>query len=589
MVAIRSPICSVLGHVDHGKTSVLDRIRQSVVAKGEAGGITQAIGASIIPLDTIKKVCGTLLQKIKMEFTIPGLLFIDTPGHAAFTSLRKRGGSIADIAILVVDLNEGFMPQTIESIDILRGYKTPFVIIANKVDLVKGWRANGTISLLQNIQVQEPDTIGDFETKLYTLVAELDKLGLQSERFDRIEDYTKQIAIVPASAKTGEGIPELLMVLIGLAQKYLEQKLHLSETAKGTILEVKEEKGLGKTMDVILYDGSIKVNDTIVIGGMQNAIVGKIKALFEPTPLQEMRERKTKFISVKEAVAATGVKISATGVDDVVAGMPLLTATKELLEKAKEEVQAEVESVLIQTDKDGIVIKADTLGSLEALTTLLREKNISIKKASIGFISKKDLADAESNLEKNPLESVILGFNVEISPEAKDFALHSRSKVLTNNIIYRLIEDFESWQDAEKKKAEKEKLSETVRPCKILVLRGFIFRQNNPAIVGCEIIGGMAKTGISIMKDGREIGYIKAMEKEKKNVTTASRGEQLAISFENVIIGRQMHEGDTVYSIITEEDFRKFKELKDYLAPDDVQVLKEIAEQMRKQNPVWGV
>ncbi len=584
MERIRSPICAVLGHVDHGKTKLLDQIRGSAVVAGEAGGITQAIGASIIPLDTIKKICGPLLEKLNIKFTIPGLLFIDTPGHEAFTSLRKRGGNLADIAILVVDMNEGFMPQTIESVEILKTYKTPFIIAANKIDLIKGWRSSGN-PVLQSIQGQTESVITEVETKLYKIVEKLAELGLNSERFDRVDDYTKTIAIVPTSAKIGEGVPELLMVITGLAQKYLGERLKCkSETAKGTILEVKEEKGLGKTMDTIIYDGCLKVNDQIVVGGLQEPIVTKVRALFEPMPLAEMREKKTRFESVREVTAATGVKISAPNIEGVVAGMPLISVGKQNLEKIKEEVQKEVSEVLVEVEQDGIVIKADTLGSLEALSNLLKAKNIPVKRAMIGNISKKDVSEAEANHEKNPLDAVVLGFNVEIEAEQSPKVM-----ILTNKIIYRLIEEFEKWQLDERKRIEAGTVELLTRPCKIQVLSGYVFRQSNPAIVGCEILEGTATTGMQLMKNGEKISSIKEIQVEKENVSSAAKGQRIALAMPGVTIGRQVKEGDILYSMIPEEHFRKLKDLREYLSEDEVRAIKEIAEIMRKKNPVWGI
>lgn len=584
MERIRSPICAVLGHVDHGKTKLLDQIRGSAVVAGEAGGITQAIGASIIPLDTIKKICGPLLEKLNIKFTIPGLLFIDTPGHEAFTSLRKRGGNLADIAILVVDMNEGFMPQTIESVEILKTYKTPFIIAANKIDLVKGWRSSGN-PILQSIQAQTESVITEVETKLYKIVEKLAELGLNSERFDRVDDYTKTVAIVPISAKTGEGISELLMVITGLAQKYLGERLKCkSETAKGTILEVKEEKGLGKTMDTIIYDGCLKVNDQIVIGGLQEPIVTKVRALFEPMPLAEMREKKTRFESVREVTAATGVKISAPNIEGVVAGMPLISVGKQNIEKIKEEVQKEVNEVLVEVEQNGIVIKADTLGSLEALLNLLKAKNIPVKRAMIGNINKKDVSEAEANHESNLLEAVVLGFNVEIEAEQS-----AKVKILTNKIIYRLIEEFEKWQLEEKKRIEAGTVELLTRPCKIQVLSGYVFRQSNPAIVGCEILEGTAATGMPLMKNGEKISSIKEIQVEKKNVSSATKGQRVALALPHITIGRQVKEGDILYSMIPEEHFRKLKDLKEYLSDDEVRAIKEIAEIMRKNNPTWGI
>jgi translation initiation factor 5B len=587
---IRSPVCSVIGHVDHGKSSLLDAIRGTHITAKEAGGITQAIGASIIPLDTVKKKAGPLLAALKMEFTIPGLLFIDTPGHAAFTNLRKRGGNLADIAILVIDINEGFKPQTIECIEILKFYKTPFVVAANKLDLVGGWREK-KLPVLQAISAQEPNVLKAVETKLYELVGKLAEYGFNSERFDRVGDFTKEIAIVPVSAKTGEGIPELLMVVTGLAQKYLENclKCDVAGPAKGTILEVKEEKGLGITLDVIIYDGMIKVNDTVVIGGVDAPVITKVRALLQPAPLAEMRDKKAKFSGVKEAVAATGVKIAAPEIGNVIAGMPIRVASADNLEQVKSDVQAEVQEVLIETDKEGIILKADTIGSLEALVKLVKDRGISICKASVGELSKKDIADAESNLEKNPLNAVILAFNTPVSDEIAEFAKGKGIKLVKSDVIYHIIEGFEGWLEAEKRRLEEKKLEGLIRPCKMRIMPNYVFRQSNPAIVGMDIMVGKVKVGTQVMKEGKEIAVIKSIQQEKESLSEIEEGKQAAIALSGVTVGRQVMEDDILYVSIPEPDFRKLKDSKHLLKKSELDVMREIAEQKRKLNPLWGV
>jgi len=585
---IRQPMIVVMGHVDHGKTLFLDRIRSSAMAAKEAGGITQSIGASNVPLDVIKKVCGDLLNSLKINLTIPGLLFIDTPGHAAFTSLRKRGGNLADIAILVIDINEGLMPQTVESIEILKNYKTPFIIAANKIDLIRGWKQNSK-NLIQDINSQARETVTEFEKKMYETIAKLSELGLNSERFDRVDDYTKQVALVPISAKTGQGIPELLMVLTGLTQKYLEQCLECNKTgnAKGTVLEVKEEKGLGTCVDAIIYDGTLKVNDTIVIGGIDKPIVTKVRVLLQPQGVSELRDKKTKFVPIKEISAAAGVRISAPNIGGVVSGAPFVSTTD--VEKTIQEIQAEINEVLIETDEMGLVIKADSLGSLEAMTKLLKDKGIPVKSASVGNITKSDISKAHANYEKDPLLAVILGFNVSVNPEAEKELSGTDVKILTNEIIYRLLEDFDKWKEEQSKLLESKELDDVIRPCKILLLPHHTFRQNNPAIMGVEILAGNIKTGTELMKNGKAITYVKSLQLEKEGVSLAKKGQQLAMSMEGVTVGRQINENDILYSAIPESDFRKMKELKKYLTNDEIDVLKEIAEIMRKENPVWGI
>ena len=581
---LRSPICTVLGHVDHGKSSVLDYIRSSAITKAEPGAITQAIGASIVPLTTIKKICGELLSE-KIQFTIPGLVFIDTPGHAAFTSLRKRGGNLADIAILVVDMNEGFKPQTIESIEILRSYKTPFVIAANKIDLIPGWRASKAM-LLKNIAEQAPSVIDHLDKKMYEIVGSLyEKFAMSAERFDRVEDYTKQIAIVPVSAVTGEGIPELLMVIAGLAQRYLESCLScdVAGLAKGTVLEVKEEKGIGTSLDVIVYDGVLRKNDMIVIGGINEPIVTKVRALFQPAPLAEMRDKKTKFTSVNEVIAASGVKIAAPNIEGAVAGMPLRGATEDTIDAIKEEVQQEVQSAFIETDANGIIVKADSLGALEAIANILREKNVSIQRASIGDISKKDISDAEAN--NDPMHAIILGFNVK--DESK--LCPAKAKIITDNVIYALLDKFTAWQQDVLALQNAAQLDNVVKPCKIRIMKGYVFRQSNPAIVGVDILEGSLSTGTKVFKDIKPIATVKNIQHEKENLSIAEKGKQVAVAFEGVTIGRQVNEGDILYAEISEQEFRMLKEYKKKLSSGEIEVLKEVAEKKREQNPTWGI
>ncbi len=586
---LRQPIVTVVGNVDSGKTQLLDTIRNTAIVESEPGRITQCIGCSIIPVETIKKISGSLLEKYNLPIKIPGFVIIDTPGHAAFTNLRRRGGNLADIAILVIDINDGIKPQTLECIDILKHYKTPFVVALNKIDLLHGWRSNLQMHLLDSVQKQNESVMLFLEKKLYEAVGKLSETGFNSERFDRIEDYTKQIAIIPISAKTSEGLPELLMVMTGLSQKFLEGRLEIdvSGSAKGAVLEVKEEKGLGITIDAILFDGCLRQNDIVVIGSLNEPIVTKIKALFEPLPLSEMHDKKTKFKPVSHVCAAAGVKVSAPELDGALAGMPLMSCSARDIEKVKEEIKKEVQEVVIETDKQGIIAKTDSLGSLEALIKILKEKNVEIKKASIGSISKKDISDAQISYEKDPLHAIILGFNVTLMPDVK---APKNVNVLSNSVIYKLVEDFEKWQEEQRKGIEAKEIEYLHRPCKIQIMKGYVFRQNNPAIVGVSVIEGALKLGTRLMKkDGVVITEAKSMQHEQENIEKAEKNKQVAVSLPDVTVGRQIHEGDILYSAVPEEHFRKLKEFKKYLSEEEIKILKEIAEIMREKNPMWGV
>ena len=561
--------CVFVGHVDHGKTSLLDRIRGTSIAKHEPGLITQSINAYNISAKIIEKFASGL---IKEKINFPGILAIDSPGHAAFTNLRKRGGSLADIAVLVIDINDGFKPQTYEALEILKHYKTPFVIALNKIDLISNWRNKDNI-LIKNINLQGENTKKILDEKLYNIVGKLYELGFSSERFDKVEDYTKQIAIIPVSAKTGEGIGELLLILSGLAQKFLEKDLQIDteKQGKGTILEVRDIKGMGKCLQVILYDGNIKEGDKIVIGGIDNAIETKVRGI---SVLLE-----DKFEKAKQVNAAAAIQINAPDLDDVYAGMPLRVANIKF-EELKKEVQREVQEILIETDKSGIIVKADSLGSLEGLINLLKAHDIKIKKASIGEITKDDLIKAKN--DKDELNQVILGFNVK--------QVKADVKVITNQVIYTLLDDLNKFREYKQKEVESKTLGSVIKPFKIRILHGYVFRQSNPAVVGVEVLLGKLKTGIMLMKDnGASLVEVKGIQNEGKNLQEAESGKQVALSLQGVIVGRQIHEGEILYSDINEENFRKLKEMKKLLKQDEVECLKEIAEIKRRNNTLWGV
>ncbi|WP_297068011.1 translation initiation factor IF-2, partial [Thermococcus sp.] len=497
---VRQPIIAVLGHVDHGKTTLLDRIRRTKVAAKEAGGITQHIGATEVPIETVRTLAGPLIKLWRGEIKLPGLLFIDTPGHEAFTSLRARGGSLADLAVLVVDVNEGFQPQTLESIEILRRNRTPFIVAANKIDRIKGWVIKEDEPFLVNIRKQDQRAQQELETKLWELIGKFYEMGFNANRFDRVQDFTRELAIVPISAKYGIGVPELLVLIAGLSQRYLEEKLKIEVEgpARGTILEIREELGLGTTIDVIIYDGTLRKDDTIVVGGKDRAIVTKIRALLKPKPLDEIRDPRFRFDQVDEVVAAAGIKIAAPGLEEALAGSPVIAAhSEEEIERARQEILSQIQSVVISTGKVGVIVKADTLGSLEALSKELGEKSIPIRKANVGNISKIDVMEALSVREEEEKYGVVLGFNVKVNEDAEEVAKAKGVPVFVGNIIYKLIEDYEAWVKAEEEKKKRELLSRVTFPGVIRLYpdERYVFRRSHPAIVGVDVVEGRIKPG----------------------------------------------------------------------------------------------
>lgn len=550
---IRKPIISVLGHVDHGKTLFLDKVRGTTLAEREAGKITQHIGATEVPTEIVTKLSGKLIETFGFSLNIPGLLFIDTPGHEAFTNLRKRGGSIADLAVLIVDITQGFQPQTMEALEILRSYKTPFIVGATKIDKLMEWESKQG-SFLENLKSQSKEAKKELDEKIYKMVSKLHRKGFTSERLDRCEDFTKQIPIIPISNTTGEGIPEALLLLAGLSQKFLKKELEVEtdERMQATILEVKEEKGLGKTIDVILYTGQLSVGDKIAVGGKKDIIKTKVRALLKPRPLEEMRDTKKKFKKVKKASAACGVKIAAPNLDEAIAGSPVRLIEEK---NAEDKISREIESIKVR-GKSGIIIKADTLGSLEALSKVFSEKGYSIKRGDIGSINKHDIIEAASIKEKEPLHGIIIGFSVKTEPHAKKEAKKRRIKIISDNVIYSLIEEYEEFVKKEKERLIKEKEKRIVRPAKFQFLKGYVFRKSKPAIFGIRVLEGKLQSNARVLNEkGEIVGKIECIECEGEKIPKAEKGREIAIALQGGVVEKNIQEGDTFYTFIPAKQF----------------------------------
>ncbi|MEM1548981.1 MAG: translation initiation factor IF-2 [Candidatus Methanomethylicia archaeon] len=578
---IRQPIVCVLGHVDVGKTSLLDKIRGTAVALREPGTMTQHIGASFIPQSSLKKICSQLLSEMKIEIDFPGLLFIDTPGHEAFVNLRRRGGSIADIAVLVIDITKGFQNQTYEAIDILKSRKTPFIVAANKVDKISGWKSLPDSPFLHSIKKQTPQTIKVLEELKQKIIYEFNKLGFNADSFEKIRDFSKTVAIIPTSAKTGEGIPELLMVLIGLSNKFMRERLKFVEgPGKGVVLEVREDRGLGICLDTIIYDGIIKRGDLIVIGGLEKPLVSRVRALLLPKPLDEIRSPEDKFMDIEEVSAAAGVRVVAPDVEGAIAGAPLIVVNDpSKLDEAIWIVKEEVSSIKFSKDIDGVILKADSLGSLEALTNYLENLHIPVKMADIGPVSKRDVIEASIVSASNPYRGVILAFNVKILDDAEVEAVNRGVKIFHDVIIYRLVEEYQKWFTQMISLEKEKKFTSLIFPGKIRILPGYVFRRSEPIIVGVEVLCGKILPGYTLIRnDGKIVGEIMQIQDKGKVLKEASKGISVAISIKsNMMVGRHINENDILYVNVPYEHIVVFlKEFVDRLSEEEINLLKEI-------------
>ncbi len=593
---IRSPITVILGHVDSGKTSLLDAVRGTAVQAREAGGITQHIGASFFPKETIESICGDLLKKFSVKVTIPGILIVDTPGHASFNNLRARGTSVANFAILVVDTRRGVQPQTVESIRILKEQKVPFIIAANKIDRFPGWKSYPKLSMVASLEKQNPSTLQSFENFLYELMGDFSKLDLQIDLFSKIKDYTKSIAVVPTSATTKEGIPDLFLILSGLTQQYLQEKLILTlGSGLGTILEVKEEVGLGTTLDVILYDGTIKKNDQIVVGGLDGPIKTYVRCLLEPKPLDEIRDPRDRFKNVPHIIAASGVKVSGPNLESAIAGAPLrVVSQNDDLDVLMSEIELEVNQVIIETESAGVVLKSDSLGSLEAIVRFLKEKGVPIRIAGIGPVTRREVVEASIVKETNELSGVILCFHVSVLPNAEEEADKLKIKIFQNDIIYRLYEDYEEWMADIEQLRETEALKELCSPAKIRVLP-YVFRQSHPAVIGIEVLAGIIKPQVILLTPTNErVGTVLQIQSRSETVSEAKIGEQVAISIRGATAGRHgLKVGDELFVHLSEREARQLLEASretNLLPATVIDALQQIAEIKRKyENKFWGL
>ncbi|MCJ7450566.1 MAG: translation initiation factor IF-2 [Candidatus Nanohaloarchaeota archaeon QJJ-9] len=582
----RQPIVSVLGHVDSGKTTLLDFIRGSLVVQKESGSITQMIGATEVPLEKVEEICGGLLDQLDTELKLPGILFIDTPGHAAFTSLRKRGGSLSDIAVVMVDVNDGIEPQTREAIEILQETNTPFVIALNKIDKMPGWKTEDRC-WTRNFQNQKEKLRNRLDEKIYEIMGDLSDLGITCDRFDRVDNFQKKVAIVPTSAETGEGIPELLMVLTGLSQRYLGDRLEVEKgTGKATVLEVNEVKGFGTTIDVILYDGTIEKEDKLIIQEKDGIVETEIKALLRSKPLKEIRREK-KFEEIEEATPASGVKIAAKELEKVIAGATVRAAgNEEEVEEGRKDIEEKMQEFKIETQKEGVVVKADSLGSLEAVYKHFKEAEIPISKAEVGKITKQDFLELEGFEDEH---KAVFGFNTGITEDADDVGGEKEEiKVFQSDIIYELVDRYEEWREEIERRKREEKLKDISRPGKFRILPEHVFRSSNPVVVGVEVVEGALSPGSKYMtKEGEELGRIKSIQDEGESIDIARKGDEVAVSLTGVQMGRQIEKGQTLLTDIAGEDYRIIKKMEEYISQDELNALEKIVEIKDQKNPRW--
>ncbi|TDZ28809.1 Eukaryotic translation initiation factor 5B [Colletotrichum spinosum] len=572
---LRSPICCILGHVDTGKTKLLDKIRQTNVQEGEAGGITQQIGATYFPVDAIKQKTAVVNPDGAFEFKVPGLLVIDTPGHESFSNLRSRGSSLCNIAILVVDIMHGLEPQTLESMRMLRERKTPFVVALNKIDRLYGWKKIDNNGFQESLALQPKAVQNEFKNRLEQTKLAFSEQGFNAELFYENKSMAKNVSLIPTSAHTGEGIPDMLKLIVQLTQERMVGSLMYLSEVQATVLEVKAIEGFGMTVDVILSNGILREGDRIVLCGVEGAIVTNIRALLTPAPLRELR-LKSAYVHNKEVKAALGVKISAPNLEGAIAGSRLMVVGPDDDEDDLiDEVESDLANLFSRVEKTGrgVSVQASTLGSLEALLDFLKDCKIPVANVGIGPVYKRDVMQAGIMLEKASDFAVMLCFDVKVDKEAQAYADDVGVKIFTADIIYHLFDAFTKHMAdlLEKKKEESKMLA--VFPCVLNTVA--VFNKTNPVVVGVDVVEGQLKVNTPIaavktnavtgVKEVIQLGRVTSIERDHKQIPVCKKGQpSVAVKIEmgghQPTYGRQLEEPDALYSLISRASIDTLKE-----------------------------
>ncbi|OWZ16962.1 Eukaryotic translation initiation factor 5B [Phytophthora megakarya] len=567
---LRSPICCIMGHVDTGKTKLLDNIRKTKVQDAEAGGITQQIGATFFPVDAIKQKTARLAETMKLEYRLPGLLVIDTPGHESFTNLRNRGSSLCDIAILVVDIMHGLEPQTLESLRLLRQKKAPFVVALNKIDRCYGWKTMPDMPVQEALKHQNEHVIREFEDRMKAIIVEFAEQKLNAEVYWRNKDLAHTVSLIPTSAVSGEGVCDLLMMLTRLTQERMAKSLAFVDILQCTVLEVKVIEGLGTTIDTILVNGSLEEGATIVVCTLDGPVVTTIRSLLTPHPMKEIRV-KGEYLHHQKMKAAMGVKICAQGLEKAVAGTQIyVVGPDDDVEELKDSVMSDLTGILdsVKATRRGVMVQASTLGALEALLEFLRtcDPPIPVSCVNIGPVHKKDVMRASVQLEHQPEFATILAFDVKVHSDATELATELGVRIFTADIIYHLFDQFTAYMDNFRMARREEFAEVAVFPCVLKILPNCVFNKKDPIILGVDVEEGIVKIGTPLVvpsAGGFLVGKVGSIEREHKEVDRAKKGASVAVRIDNegsVMYGRHFDHKNKLVSRLTRQSIDALKE-----------------------------
>lgn len=585
---LRAPVVCVLGHVDTGKTKILDKLRHTHVQDGEAGGITQQIGATNVPKETIEEQTKMVKNFNKESIKIPGMLIIDTPGHESFSNLRNRGSSLCDIAILVVDIMHGLEPQTLESINLLKEKKCPFIVALNKIDRLYDWKKSPETDVVATLKKQKKNTKDEFDERTKAIIVEFAQQGLNAALFYENKDPRTFVSLVPTSAHSGDGMGNLIALLVELTQTMLARRLAHCDELRAQVMEVKALPGMGTTIDVILINGRLREGETIIVPGVEGPIVTQIRGLLLPPPLKELRV-KNQYEKHKEVSTSQGVKILGKDLEKTLAGLPLLVAHKDdEIPVLRDELVRELKQTLssIKLEEKGVYVQASTLGSLEALLEFLRTSKVPYAGINIGPVHKKDVMKASTMLEHDPQYAVILAFDVKVERESQEMADSLGVRIFSAEIIYHLFDAFTKYREDYKKAKQDEFRHVAVFPVKLRVLPQFIFNSRDPIVMGVTVEAGVLKQGTPLCVPSKafvDIGVVTSIEMNHKPVDTAKKGQEICIKIEPIpgespkMYGRHFEATDIIVSKITRASIDALKNwFRDEMQKSDWQLIMEL-------------
>ncbi|XP_016519176.1 eukaryotic translation initiation factor 5B isoform X1 [Poecilia formosa] len=585
---LRAPVVCVLGHVDTGKTKILDKLRHTHVQDGEAGGITQQIGATNVPKETIEEQTKMVKNFDRENIRIPGMLIIDTPGHESFSNLRNRGSSLCDIAILVVDIMHGLEPQTIESINLLKEKKCPFIVALNKIDRLYDWKKSPDTDVVATLKKQKKNTKDEFDERTKAIIVEFAQQSLNAALFFENKDPRTFVSLVPTSAHSGDGMGNLIALLVELTQSMLARRLAHCDELRAQVMEVKALPGMGTTIDVILINGRLREGETIIVPGVEGPIVTQIRGLLLPPPLKELRV-KSQYEKHKEVSTSQGVKILGKDLEKTLAGLPLLVAHKDdEIPVLKDELVKELKQTLssIKLEEKGVYVQASTLGSLEALLEFLRTSKVPYAGINIGPVHKKDVMKASTMLEHDPQYAVILAFDVKVERESQEMADSLGVRIFSAEIIYHLFDAFTKYREDYKKSKQEEFKHIAVFPVKLRVLPQFIFNSRDPIVMGVSVEAGLLKQGTPLCVPNKgfvEIGVVTSIEMNHKSVDTAKKGQEICVKIEPIpgespkMYGRHFEATDIIVSKITRASIDALKNwFRDEMQKSDWQLIMEL-------------